>query len=73
MFNVCTGMRNRSCRQKVRRCAGNTEASIGPVFMNPLFLNPAGRPKNPPAWPDYAPDPPPAAYCAPDPAAADRP
>jgi hypothetical protein len=32
--------------------------------------NPRGRPKNP--WPDYAPDPPAAAYCAPDPAAADR-
>jgi hypothetical protein len=32
--------------------------------------NPAGWPKNP--WPDYVPDPPPAAYCAPDPAAADR-
>jgi hypothetical protein len=31
---------------------------------------PRGRPKNP--WPDYAPDPPAAAYCAPDPAAADR-
>ena len=39
-------------------------------FVKGKSGKPRGRPKNP--WPDYAPDPPAAAYCAPDPAAADR-